>query len=679
MSCIPMRGRLVALSLLAVAAQAADEPSPIIVEAQSGPDPIPWRLGAPASDLADWLRGEPGVQTVRMGGHGLDPVVDGQGGPRLRVTIDGCPVQGGCPNRMDPPTSYASVGAFDEVILQHGRNDVREAGGSAGNISIARDVPRFTGPGLLGRVGVSAAGQGHERQAWADVSAGDERGGIRAIAGLGAAGNYSNGSGVDVPSSWRQQHGTVLAAWRPLDGQTFSLGGTMVRGRDMRYAGASMDAPVSDLSLLRAGTRQILGDWRIDATAFRSQVDHEMDNYSLRTWTAPMAMRAVSSADVTGGRVDAQRREGAVRPACGVDVEVQQLAARRTRAMSPTAAPVLESVLWPEVQLARIGGYAELTGDLGAWRATLGARLDLLDSSAAARDEDPVGMQLSARALYQDSYGSDGGDRREWLPAAVLHLEHPIVADGRLGLSLGRTMRAADATERFMAMNGNPPSARWVGNPDIAAEAHHQVRLQAAWNDDGWLTASLSGFADRVQDHILRDRARGQEGVLTSNGSTIYHNTEALYLGSGAMLDWRCHALLSVAATVDQVWAKDLRSGLPLAQIPPVSGVASVRGHLCDGRLVAMASMRWAAHQSRVDDDTATGSGLDQSEGSGWAVVDLRLTWTQAGLGELAIGCDNLFDRTYAEHLAKPAAFDPTVTQVDEPGRSVWVSGEWRF
>lgn len=572
--------------------------------------------------------------------------------------------------RSRPPT---------RVELQRGRLDVREAGGSAGSLRVRRAVPVFDAAGFSGRLGGSAAGQGAMRQAWADASAGGPAGGLRAIVGAGAAGNYENGDGVEIPSSWRQRHAALAGAWRPAEGHELSAGWSSVRGSDMRFGGASMDATRSDMDMGRAGWRSDLAGWRLAAEGFSARVSHDMDNYSLRDWTAAMAMRASTTTAVQGGRVDVERRAGALRPAAGFDVEAQNLDARRTRAANPAATPVLESVLWPDVDLVRVGGYAELglVGEL--WRLVAGVRLDAVDASAGALDEDPPGTQRSPRQLYQLYYGDDGGERSELLPGAVLRAERCLGADGALTLSLGRTMRAADATERYIAANAMSAAQRWVGDPGIDPEAHHQARLGASWRRDGWLELSATAFADRVHDHILRDRARGQDGILQSDGATIYRSTEALYLGSGARADWRLHRHASVAAGVDQVWAKDLDSGLPLAQIPPVSGSATLRGHAWDDRLTASATVRWAARQSRVDDDTATGSGLDPGEGAGWGVLDLSVAWSQPGLGELAVGCDNLCDRAYAEHLAKAGTFDPTVSRVDEPGRSLWISAMLTF
>ena len=45
----------------------------------------------------------------------------------------------------------------------------------------------------------------------------------------------------------------------------------------------------------------------------------------------------------------------------------------------------------------------------------------------------------------------------------------------------------------------------------------------------------------------------------------------------------------------------------------------------------------------------------------------------------MKFGIDNVFDKLYAEHLNKPNAFDPTVNQVNEPGRSLWARVNMNF
>ncbi len=40
---------------------------------------------------------------------------------------------------------------------------------------------------------------------------------------------------------------------------------------------------------------------------------------------------------------------------------------------------------------------------------------------------------------------------------------------------------------------------------------------------------------------------------------------------------------------------------------------------------------------------------------------------------DVKFGVDNVFDRTYAEHLNRANDFDPMVVQINEPGRNIWL------
>jgi iron complex outermembrane receptor protein len=284
---------------------------------------------------------------------------------------------------------------------------------------------------------------------------------------------------------------------------------------------------------------------------------------------------------------------------------------------------------------------------------------------------------MSPDALYGLYYGTTAETRSEHLFGATLRGEHDWGTDGRMKLGLSRQQRAADPTERFIAGNGSSAAARWVGNPDLVAETHHQIQAiveqgpkeAPTWRGEIWL--------DRVQDYVRRDRARGQDGVLLADQATIYHNGQALLAGAVGSGSLPLNGWLSATAEAAWTWGEDLDSGLPLAQIPPLAGRAALKAQK-DG-LSTQLGLRWAARATRVDDDMATGSGLDAGETPAWAVLDWSARWQLHRSAELSLGIDNLFDRSYAEHLNKPSAFDTTVIRVNEPGRSLWAAASLRF
>lgn len=84
--------------------------------------------------------------------------------------------------------------------------------------------------------------------------------------------------------------------------------------------------------------------------------------------------------------------------------------------------------------------------------------------------------------------------------------------------------------------------------------------------------------------------------------------------------------------------------------------------------------MRWALEQTRVDTNTATGTGRDVGTTDGYAAFDLGARLTSFEPATLSFGITNLFDTAYAGHLNRSNISDPTEVQVNEPGRGFYLN-----
>ncbi|MGD8796006.1 MAG: TonB-dependent receptor plug domain-containing protein, partial [Thiohalophilus sp.] len=101
------------------------------------------QIGVPG-DGGEWLSRTPGVAGVKMGSHGIDPVIRGQKQNQLNVLLDGAYVFGGCPNRMDPPSAYASTATYDQLTVIKGVESLLYgSGGSGGTVLFERQDPKF--------------------------------------------------------------------------------------------------------------------------------------------------------------------------------------------------------------------------------------------------------------------------------------------------------------------------------------------------------------------------------------------------------------------------------------------------------------------------------------------------------------------------------------------------------
>ena len=349
-----------------------------------------------------------------MGGHGTDPVIRGLGQTQINVLLDGAYVHGGCPNRMDPPTAYAPATGYERITVIKGVRTLEYGGGGpGGTILLERVTPRFDADERLrGRADAGYRGNGDGWDLAADVAAGSSQGYARFIASHSESDNYEDGGGNEVRSAYEDTSGALLLGYTPSDNTRVELNVERQKLRDVLFAGAGMDSPKSDNDTYRlkfeTADLGILANLR--AEVYRSDVDHVMDNYTLREPANPMMlMRAPSTSDTTGGRLVTEVDSGIGLWKLGVDFQNNERDAERINDYNDT----LNSVLWPGVSIDQTGLFAELTHLFtDADRLITGLRYDHVSSDASKADMDPPMMPLSPNALYAIYYDGAQAEKR---------------------------------------------------------------------------------------------------------------------------------------------------------------------------------------------------------------------------------------------------------------------------
>jgi len=654
-----------------------------IVDANTADITIDTLLRPTPSDGGEWILEVPGVTGVKMGTHGIDPVIRGQKNNQLNVLLDGAYLFGGCPNRMDPPSSYATPEIYDSALVIKGvQSLIYGAGGPGGTVLYERVTPTFEpGQNYYGKAGAGYATNGAIWNAFADIAAGSNKAFVRGtISAADQTENYKDGNGDEVHSGYKTNAGNLLLGGRTAGGTLLRFDLDAVRGSDIKYAGARMDAPVSDSDSYKFTIESGgMGSFStIKADVYRTDVYHEMDNFSLRP--QPGSWMWVPSDSITdGARLlgDMMLANGTL--TLGLDYQANDRDATRYAAPSGTFPTMVQAYLWPGVNIEQPGVFGEYSGSLSMGNDyTFGLRVDYVDSSASKADLVPVVMGgQSANDLYTAYYGLTARDKTDTNVSALYRMEHVFDAQTTFRWGLSRSVRSADATERFIAAGSPMPTMRWVGNPDIQPEAHHQLDLGMNFHlRKGEL--SFTTYYDDVSDYILLDRAHGQAGILLSDGAYVYRNVNAVLYGFDMEADYQWTSSWRSRFTAAYVYANNETDNRAIAQTPPLEGTASLE-YWREGWMLA-GEMRAVAKQSRVDDDPATGSGVDFGVTPGYTVYRLYGLYKLGKLAELKYGIDNLFDKYYREHLNKPSGFDPTSsTPVYEPGRSYWARLEAKF
>ena len=627
-------------------------------------------MSRPAADGADLLRRVPGVDAGRFGGHGLEIVIRGQQQNQINVIDAGAFTYGGCPNRMDPPLSSARLSLADRIIVQRGYASVTNGPGATGGaVILERDPPRLDDDKRLsGHVSAGLTSNSDTVNVSGQLTYNLGNGFyVRGSLDRNKAENYTDGSGNTVRTSYEQKGwGVTLGYARDRVDLAFDVESDRVD--DALFPGAGMDSPYSDNMLyrLRGGVDLDAGALRrIEGNLFLSEVDHLMDNFTLRT-PGPMAARVPSTSDTWGGKLEAQFEFGATRAKIGVDTQTNDREATLFAGPFPGAVPnVLAEdpafarfFMWPDVSIRQTGLYAEAETDLSAGTMIkYGLRYDRVNASAGKANQVPGGSAQSPNFFYNLQYGTNfNDDRTEDNVGGLIRLEHDFTAATKLFVGLSRAMRTADAVERAMAKTD------WVGNPDINPEKHHQLDIGYQL-DRGDLYFSAAAYYDRVEDYILRDQ-------FTVPGVTTYRNVDADLSGVELAAAWQ-RGGWEVSGDATYTRGRNRSDNRDLAQIPPLQG--KVEASYGENGWRAGARVNWAADQDDID------PARDPRDTPGWATLDLFGSYDIDDRVTLTAGIDNVTDETFANHLSRSDLINPALVQVNEPGRTLYVSVSANF
>jgi iron complex outermembrane receptor protein len=679
---LSLRGTIAALcgSLIAPMALATDlgheghvhdtpELSPTVITAVAPSSPLTVvtnpkdpRQPVPASDGADYLKTIPGFSAIRSGGTNGDPVLRGMFGSRLNILTNGGVMLGACPNRMDAPTSYISPETYDRLTVIKGPQSVIWGpGGSAGTILFEREPEKF---GTLGsRVNASLlAGSNGRFDKVLDAAAGNSQGYARFVGNQSRSDDYHDGNDDTVPSRWDKWNGDVALGWTPDPDTLLELTAGKGDG-EARYAGRGMDgSQFKRESLGLRFEKSNLGEVldKVEAQVYYNYADHVMDNYSLRTpsGSGMMGMPMVSNVDrrTMGARVKATWRWADVQLVSGIDAQTNEH--RKRGGMGVDAH---KGQAWTkDADFHNYGAFSELTWYVsGEDRLISGARLD----RASARD-------------FRQGVATEGDTRADTLPSGFIRYEHDLAAiPATTYIGLGHAQRFPDYWELFSPKLA--PAGAANAFDGIKPEKTTQLDFGIQYRD-ARLEAWASGYVGQIRDYILFDYRTGMMGMSTSQAQNIDARIMGGELGAAYKLseNWKADATLAYA------WGKNSSDGKALPQMPPLES----RLGLTYSRDVWSVGALWrlVAAQNRIAENQGNVVGKDYDKSAGFGVFSLNGAYKVNNNLKLSAGVDNLFDKTYAEHLnlAGNAGFGYPATDpqpVNEPGRTFWTKVDFSF
>lgn len=660
----PVREPAVELDPLVVTGAKAAQPLVVTTDPKAPAQPVP------AHDGADALRAVPGFAVIRKGGTDGDPVLRGMAGSRLGVQLDGQCIFGGCGNRMDPPTAYVFPAAYDRITVVKGPQSVIHGpGNSAGVVLFERSYRRLAAR-ESSLFASATAGSFGRFDALADVRTGAPDWQIRATGTRTRTDDYADGAGHDVHSAYRRWSANAAVAWTP-DALTFVEFSGAVSDGEAAYADRAMDGVKFArnnyaLRLRREQLTPVVA--AVELRGFHNYVDHVMDNYSLRPFAATTQMPnpSVSNPDreTNGATAQIELAPGAsTRLTLGADTQANLHTLRATT--NQIAAPYEAKPRVRDARFAQRGlfGEAAITLAPGS-RAYAGARFDRWEAT-----DSRATIALSMMNTAQNP--SAGRTRTSDLASGFVRYERDLGASGRtttVFAGLGRTQRYPDYWEAVKNESMDSVSAfgtrpETTTQLDIGALGRHGA---LEWN------ASL--FAAWIGDFILVQSSFAKPTGTMIRNAVVTRNVAATTRGGEAGLGWRFAAGWKMDASLAYVRGSNDTDARPLAQLPPLESrlaIAYSRPTWSAGALI-----RAVARQNRVAINQGNIVGQDLGETAGFGTLSLHASWKPTAGSRVSAGVDNVFDRTYAEHLSKSGALVPgfvQTTRVNEPGRMFWL------
>ena len=625
------------------------------------------RQPVPASDGADYLKTVPGFSLIRSGGTNGDPVLRGMFGSRLNLLADGGHMDGACPARMDNTLSYVSPETYDRLEVVKGPQTVLWGpGASAGTVRFERDIPFFDAPGMKLNAGVTFGSFGRNDQV-IDTSAGNADLYARVTANRSESDDYVDGNGDDVPSAWKKWNADAAFGWAPDADSLVEVSAGSGDG-DARYAGRAMDGSQFRRTSYgaRAERRNFEGSLdKVDARLYYNDVDHVMDNYTLREpdphGSMPMPIASNVGQTTTGGRLALAWSTDAWNLDAGLDARESRH--RKRGAMGRDA---YRAQPWThDARSDNIGVFAELGWNLAPGSKLVGGlRLD----RASVEDQ-----RATTGSMMPRPNPTQGQTRRDTLPSGLVRWEiQPQGSATMWHLGLGHVERMPDYWELFSPTLGPAGSANAFAG--IEPERTTQLDVGMHYRADRW-DAWASLYAGRIQDYILFQYSQGMMGAVTRAT-----NVDADTRGGEVGFDFRPNGEWKLGGSLAYAWGQiDGVGALP--QMPPLD--ARFTASYDNKRWSAGALWRVVAAQDRVNPGYGNVVGQDLGPTPGFAVFSINGGYRFTERLQLAAGIDNLFDRAYAEHLnlAGNAAFgypgDPT--PINEPARSAWLKLNYRY
>lgn len=580
----------------------------------------------------------------------------GMYGDRVAVIVDGAELIGGGPNAMDSPLSYASPMITEELTLERGIPGVASAPESiGGRISANLARGRFAGsayPELSGMLGTRYSGNGNLTMTAGRLTLANDTHKGSVVAESDRSEGVDTPAGRILPSRVQRDRFDLSYAYSgaTTKARFFAGGldtedtGTPALAMDIR----SIDTVIAGASL----ETQLTPRFTIDATLGANDVEHGMDNFSLRPAPAsPMAYRE-NQTEGSGFtfQLAGSTELGNVSLRAGIDT---RRASHESRITNPNN-PAFLIRNFDDLDRDVDGAFAVVSRESRSslWELGLRYKRVSMATGAVAAEGLPAMMAMQADRLSA-AFNAAERSRRFSDVDAVIKYRYMLSPNLSASIDAGSKTRAPSYQELYLwlplaATGGLADGRSYIGDLALSAERSNEIVLGLHWSGSR-LKFSPQVFYRDVADYIQGVPATNMSAnmlatMMTGQGALQFSNVEAEIYGYD--LEWRYESSerTTLDGSVSYTRGRRTDAADNLYRLSPLSAKLAIN----------FADRDWSMRtEFAVYDSQHRVSAYNQeSTSAGYALLNGMLAWNATEHLKLELQVENIFDRRYQGHLA---------------------------
>lgn len=601
------------------------------------------------SGTEDMLSRMEGVNLIKRGAFGMEPMLRAYSAGQINVTLNGMKIYGACTDKMDPPTVYVEPGNLQKAQVTQGASGSLMGSSVGGHLNMQlREAAFQCHQKPIVNVFSQYASVNQGFNAGATVNVNSKKVALRINTTWRNANNYKAGGQQEILNSgYKKLNMHVNGVWKLPRQQRVLVDYMLDEGRDIGYPSLTMDVSKARMQLIALTHRKEWIHASFETKVYYNTITHLMDDTHRPETAIHMDMPGWS---YTAGAYSQFALQKGIHQ-LQVRVDAHRAETRADMTMYPLNEKPMYMQTLPGNILSNTGGSVRYQMGLGKRYASgVTYRMDGYEQYAI----DQTGI------LQWRGFGYDVSNPQHDL----LHNASVFVTrKGKWGITELTTAygsRLPTSNERLgFYLYNRGDGYDYIGKYDLLPETSTQIEIKQSIRIQPVLV-SVTAFHHIIQHYITGYVLEGYSPMtIGARGVKTYMNTQASLSGFEATVSAKFAKVFTYQANGRYTYGV-VGDGNPMQQVPPFKLIQALR-YQRKAMQVQVEQIASAAQQ-RIN------TGFGEQETSAWSVFNIRFGYGWP-IGNSAIqfnlALDNIFDARYREHLSWGG--------IPQPGRNVMV------